>query len=156
MCALCPVCRARVCERQWTSVSNLILNYLRGLRGRFKIVFFVFRISSENQKQLKNHYCRVFSVLFSVLKNALDLRVYLSTCFTDRGFTSVSCHTVSHVTLTSPCFNLPPLASLCRVTSHARCEPICCHAVHLAPKRVFSVARANVRAGSFCIRIFVV
>lgn len=30
------------------------------------------------------------------------------------------------------------------------------HAAHLAPKRVFSVARANVRAGSFCIRIPVV
>jgi hypothetical protein len=80
--------------RYWVTLKGCHLieySFIFGASGvGSKSFFFVFCISSENQKQLKNHYCRVFSVLFSVLKNALDLWLHLSTCHTDRGLTSVS------------------------------------------------------------------
>ena len=71
------------------------------------------------------------------------------------------------MTAASSCLILPHLASFvlpakmasqlsASVTSHALCAPLCSRAVHLAPMRVFSTARANVHAGSWFFSISMV
>jgi hypothetical protein len=63
----------------WYSHSFGVLSFCSN------VFFFVFGISSKNRKILNIitddsfQSFEVFSVLFSVLKNALDLRLYLST-----------------------------------------------------------------------------